>query len=174
MFPHFQNHTSIQRHFKSGVPQGDVFSPTLFNNYPADLPQARATIQVMSYVDCITITSTHTNTSHDMHTTMLTYCFTWIKHNNLTLYRDKTTCTLFTPDTVEYKSNLELKRNNTTLPMATHPKELGLTLDPKLTYITHIHSISIHAHKPLQIIKTLTQQKGANRKRHTMLPKRQS
>ena len=30
--------------------------------------------------------------------------------------------------------------------MATHPKLLGLTLDPKLTYITPIHNISVHAH----------------------------
>ena len=40
--------------------------------------------------------------------------------------------------------------------MATHPKVLGLTLHPKLTYSTHIHNISVQAHKPLQMIKTLT------------------
>ena len=40
--------------------------------------------------------------------------------------------------------------------MATHPKVLGLTLDPKLTYSTHIHNISVQAHKHLQIIKALT------------------
>ena len=40
--------------------------------------------------------------------------------------------------------------------MATHPKVLGLTLDPKLTYSTHIHNISVQEHKPLQIIKAPT------------------
>ena len=40
--------------------------------------------------------------------------------------------------------------------MATHPKIIGLTLDQKLTCNTHIHNIAVHAHKPLQIIKTLT------------------
>ena len=40
--------------------------------------------------------------------------------------------------------------------MATHPKVLGLTLDPKLTYSTHIHNISVQSHKPRQIIKALT------------------
>ena len=40
--------------------------------------------------------------------------------------------------------------------MATHPKVLGLTLDPKLTYSTHIHNISLQAYTPPQIIKTLT------------------
>ena len=40
--------------------------------------------------------------------------------------------------------------------MATHPTVMGLTLYPKLTYSTHIHNISVQAHKPLQIIKALT------------------
>ena len=34
--------------------------------------------------------------------------FAWTKQNNLTLNPDKTTCTLFTPDPAEYKSNLDL------------------------------------------------------------------
>ena len=58
--------------------------------------------------------------------------------------------------TPEYTSNLDLTINNKALPMATHPNVLGLTLDPKLTYSTHIHNISVQAHKPLQIIQTLT------------------
>ena len=40
--------------------------------------------------------------------------------------------------------------------MATHPKVLVLNLDPKLTYSTHIHTISVQAHKPLQMIQALT------------------
>ena len=56
----------------------------------------------------------------------------------------------------EYTSNLDLTINNKVLHMATHPKVLSLTLDPKLAYSTHIHNISVHTHKPLQIIKSLT------------------
>ena len=40
--------------------------------------------------------------------------------------------------------------------MALHPKVLGLTLDPKLTYNAHIQNIATHAQKPLQVIKALT------------------
>ena len=56
-------------------------------------------------------------------------------------------------DPTEYKSNMELKINNTALPMATHRKIMGLTLDPKLTYSTNIQNISVQTHKPLQMIK---------------------
>ena len=112
----------------------------------------------MAYADDITITSTHTSTSavKKYIQPYLHKVFVWTKQNNLLLNPDKTTCTLFTPDPAEYTSNLDLTINNKALPMAMHPKVLGLTLDPKLTYSTHIHNISVQAHKPLQIIKALT------------------
>ena len=112
----------------------------------------------MVYADDITITSTHTSTSAAKKYIQpyLHKVFAWTKQNNLLLNPDKTTCTLFTPDPAEYTSNQDLTINNKALPMATHPKVLGLTLDPKLTYSTHIHNISVQAHKPLQIIKALT------------------
>ena len=47
--------------------------------------------------------------------------------------------------------------------MATHPKVLGLTLDPKRTYSTHIHNMSVQAHKPLQMI-------GWGKQKETWLP----
>ena len=56
------NHTSSQRQFKTGYPQGGVLSPTLLNIYTADKPPFRAPVQVMAYADDITITSTHTST----------------------------------------------------------------------------------------------------------------
>ena len=75
---------------------------------------------------------------------------------------------LFTTDHVEYKINLDLKINNTALPMSTHPKVMGLTLDPKLTYSTHIHNILVQAHKPLQITKALTAT-GRGKQKETLM-----
>ena len=108
----------------------------------------------MAYAD--DITSTRTSTAKKYILPYLHKVFAWTKQNNLTLNPDKTTCTLFMPDPAEYKSNLDLKIHNIALTMATHPNVLGLTIDPKLTYSTHIHNISVHAHTLLQIIKALT------------------
>ena len=152
------NHTFLQRKFKTGVPQGGVVSPILFNIYTSEIPPPIALVQFMAYADDITITTTHTITSAAKK--YIQPCIhkkiPCTKQNNLTENQDKTTCTLFIPDPAEYASNLYLKINNTVLPMATHPKVLGLILDPTLTYRPHIHNISVQAHTPLQMIKVLT------------------
>ena len=135
-----RNHKSIQRQVKTGVPQGGVLSPTLFHIHTADIPTPTAPVQVMLYADDITITSTHTSMSaaRKYIQPYLHKVYDWTQHNNLIINPDKTTCTLFTPDPAEYNSNLGLNINNKALPMALHPKVLGLTLDPKLTYNAHI------------------------------------
>ena len=107
----YRNHTSSQRQFQTGVPQGGVLSPTLFNIYTADIPPPKEPVQVMAYACNITITYTFTSTSAAkkymqpyLHTVIA-----WSKQNNITLNPDKTTYTLFTQDPAEYKSNLDLK-----------------------------------------------------------------
>ena len=87
------NHTSSQRQFKTGVPQGGVLSPTLFNIYTTNIPPPRTPVQVMAYADDIPITSTHASTSATKKYIQpyLHKVFVWTKQNNLTLNPDKTT-----------------------------------------------------------------------------------
>ena len=147
------NHSSSQRQFKTGVPHGGV----LHQHYSA------FTLQTYHHLEHRFRSWSMTFPLH-LHTQARvqprnTYSHTYIKfcldrNNNLILNPDKTTCTLFPPDPAEYKSNMDLKINKTTLPMATHPKVLVPTLEPKLTHSTHICNISVQAHKSLQMIKS--------------------
>ena len=88
----YRNHTSRQRQFKTGVAQGGVLSPTLFNIYTSGLPSPSAPVQVMAYADDITITSTYISTSAAKKYIQpyLQKAFSWTKQNNLILNPDKT------------------------------------------------------------------------------------
>ena len=90
----------------------------------------------------------------------------WTKDNDLLLNTDKMTCTLLTPDPAEYNTQLGLQIDNTTLPMTTHPKIRGITLDPKLTYNRHIDLTATEARKTINILKVLTKW-GKHKKKHT-------
>ena len=51
----FRNHKSIQRHVKTGVPQGGVLSPTLFNINTSDITTPTAPVQE----SCMQMTQLH-------------------------------------------------------------------------------------------------------------------
>ena len=136
----YRNHTYSQRQFKIGVPQGGILSPTLFNIYTAHIPPPRAPVQFMAYADDITIASTHTSTSADKKYIQpyIHKVFAWTKQNTLTLNPDKTTFTLLTPDPAEYKSNLDLKINNTTQ----RPQRLWALPQTHSSHIPHTFTTS--------------------------------
>ena len=77
---------------------------------------------------------------------------------------NKTTIILFTPYPAEYSTILSLKLNNQTIPYNKTSKIIGITLDPKLTFLQHINITITKAKQMLNIPKAFTSTKWVKQK----------
>ena len=153
----YQGSKSKQQQFKTGVPQGGVLSPSLFNLYTSDLPTPPKNVEITSYADDMNPTASHVDYKIAQNNLQpyLEDIFNWTQKNDLILNPDKSTATLFTPDPAEYKTTLNLTINNTIIPTVKNPKFLGLILDPKLTFKDHVNKTKEKADKNIKILKAL-------------------
>ena len=143
---------------KTGVPQGVVLSPTLFNIYTSDIPLPPPNVQLDTYADDINTLTSHPkiDTAENTLQPYLNQIYNWTIENDLQLNPDKSTSTLFTPDTHEHKTILKLKINNQIIPTNKNHKVLGLHFDPSLKFNTHITKTKDTANKGLNVLKALT------------------
>ena len=145
---------------KTGVPQGSCLSPTLFNIFFSDIA-AHIPPQILKalYADDLGILfrssdlkeiTTNLQSAIDAITS---FCNKW----GLKINKSKTTYMVFT--TAGRRSNyertykLELHIDNASVPMEPSPVFLGIKLDPKLSYKSHLEHITAKIMNRTRLIK---------------------
>ena len=156
----YQSCTSKARILRSGVPQGAVLSPTLYNFFTSDCPTT-AHINT-SYADDVTIAETFPDktldASHlaDLLNTSFPPIVEWAERNHLKISPAKSSVTLFTPWNRQFQTHPQVFLNGTALPLEKNPKILGVKLDPSLTFSPHVRDITQKCNNRLNILKALS------------------
>lgn len=120
----------------SGVPQGTVLGPTLYNLYTADLPSIDD-VTTATYADDTALLVSHQN--QEKATVKLQHAITeiekWLSKWRIKLNEDKCTQVTFT---MRRDTCNPITIHNKAIPTADHVKYLGMHLDRRLTWKLHV------------------------------------
>uniref|UniRef100_A0A8R1DLJ6 Reverse transcriptase domain-containing protein n=1 Tax=Caenorhabditis japonica TaxID=281687 RepID=A0A8R1DLJ6_CAEJA len=141
---------------KGGVPQGAVLSPNLFNFFIRDVPAIPDT-KIITYADEMTLLvqdpllSKAAEKSQDA----LDSLQKWFKDKHLDISAGKSTVTIFTADTKEFKYDPGLKWEGSVIPMQNRTRLLGVELDTMLRMTGHVEQVSARLAKANNILRAL-------------------
>jgi hypothetical protein len=140
----------------SGVPQGSVISPQLFNFFVHDFPGHAQLVE--SHADDFALQESFFDLDElgKKLTSHLEHVVKWAEDNKLSIEPSKCHVTLFTPNTREVNSCPPVFIKGVAIPLNKNRKWLGLNMDPmhKCTY--HVDNSSIaKANSHLQLLKAI-------------------
>ena len=150
-------HASVSVKMRAGVPQGGVLSPTLFLVYINDITSCIPRHVANSlHADDLAIWSAaeHTTSAAYRIQEGVTRIKKWTEDWGLELNRVKSVATVFSLSTA--KDKVHLKLGETTLPQTDAPTFLGVKLDSRLTWKSHIEETGARAIKRLAIMRKLS------------------
>ncbi|GFW86190.1 putative RNA-directed DNA polymerase from transposon X-element [Trichonephila clavipes] len=165
----FGNAISSFKQSETGLPQGTVISPILFNIFINDLPDLLASDGLTNtalFADDLAIwCSTPKRDQSKLNTTLnltLERLHLWCIENNMTVNLKKTTCQFFTLNRQPFSP--QLVYNGMPVQQSDVSIYLGCALDNKLKWTKHAELVVSKARKRLSILKRLTGVKwGCNR-----------
>ena len=154
---HFWQQESKSRKVKTGVVQGGVLSPALFNYSLANFPTPPANIKLIKYADDITIYTSGPAVTDLINgpNVYLSQVLKYISNKKLTVSTAKSTVTLFTKDTNEFHLHPQVKLADQVLLLNKKPKVIGVTLDNHLTFTQHCNNIAVEMQQRNNVLKAL-------------------
>ena len=153
----FRNSTSTGRNVRTGVPQGAVTSPILFNFYLSQLPTPPAGVKLVQYADDISVYATGKNIqalSNGINS-YIDRLVDFLEERELAVSPEKSTVTLFTPDTKEFKIHPNVQIKNKRVKLDQSPKLLGVTFDTMHTFSHHVTKTVAKAKTKVNMLKAL-------------------
>ena len=162
-----ENFTSSIRETQCGVPQGSILGPILFVLYINDFSKCHISADSFFYADDTTVVTSDENVEALCEKTNaeLQNIYYWLNANKLSLNVAKSVFMMITN-----KQNQQtpiLKINNIPLTNVKEAKVLGVIIDNKLTFKSHIEHVTrkiskityliyrLKSYVPLKVIKTL-------------------
>ncbi|GFU72930.1 probable RNA-directed DNA polymerase from transposon BS [Trichonephila clavipes] len=157
----FGNAISSLKQSETGLPQGTVISPILFNIFINDLPDLLASDGLTNtalFADDLAIwRSTRKRDQSKLNTILnltLERLHLWCIENNMTVNLKKTTCQFFTLNRQPFSP--QLVYNGMPVQQSDVSIYLGCALDNKLKWNKHAELVVSKARKRLSILKRLT------------------
>lgn len=137
---------SAERLLLSGVPQGSILGPLLFNIYTADLPQVTKYCSLHMYADDVQLYLAFDVERSNEAQTKINYDLNeiknWTLQNSLVLNPNKSkTIIVGTPNKLRAITNFQLSIDNVIIEQVERVKNLGLTVDNHLKFIPHVSEV---------------------------------
>lgn len=143
------------KHIDIGVPQGSILGPLLFLIYINSLPSS-VNCKVIMYADDTSLLckSKDPDTLENVLNNNLKSIANWFSKNELTLNIQKTKYMVFGSSHIVGKfSNISVNYGDNVLEHVNEFKYLGVTLDPHLSWTSHINTINSKVSKKIGIIR---------------------
>jgi hypothetical protein len=162
---------SLQHKIKSGVPQGSVLGPTLFNIYCQDIPNPSNSQLAMFADDTIILTQDSAlDLSIEKLQSLLNEITSWFKKWKLKLNPTKSVAKIFTLKRYNDPRNININNQIIQWNRKDDPvKYLGVFLDEKLTWNIHINKKLTQGYVRMRILYSLVNYKSTLQMKSSLL-----